>query len=110
MSTNCRIVFTLNALSSVGEFVAFVSQYPESTRVNLILYCELLYTYKEIMSEYVFYVYLIDMMVTLTISWIGLNSKYIIVVYFDQHYIDEFYLLKTYLHILMMVSIVLGYE
>ena len=64
MGSKCRILFTLNALYSVGEIVTFVSKCPTSPRGNLILYSELLYTCKEIMSESVSFVYLIDQIVT----------------------------------------------
>ena len=44
-------------------------------RGNVILYWQLLYTCKETVSELVFFVYLIDEIVTRKNLWIGLNSK-----------------------------------
>ena len=47
------MLFTLNALSSVGWIYAFVWQNPKTSRGNVILYDELLYTCRNIMSEFV---------------------------------------------------------
>ena len=68
MSSNCRVLFTLTTLSSVGEIVAFVSKYPKGPRGNVILYGELLYTCEKIMSEFVFFVYLMDAIIK-CIKW-----------------------------------------
>ena len=53
------MLFTLYAVSTVGEIVAFVSQYPKSLNNE-----EILYTCKQSISELVFFVYLIDEIVT----------------------------------------------
>ena len=42
MSSNCSILLTRYATSFVGEFVAFVSQYPKSPKGSVIWYGELL--------------------------------------------------------------------
>ena len=57
-------LFTPNAVSIGGKVLAFVSQQPKSPRVNVILCGELLYTCNETMSNFVFFVYLIDEIVT----------------------------------------------
>ena len=44
----------------MGEIVAVVSQYSKSPRASVILYGELLNTCKEIISNFVFFVCLID--------------------------------------------------
>ena len=49
------MLITRYAVSTVGEIVALVSQYPKSPRGNVILYGELLYSSKEIISELVFF-------------------------------------------------------
>ena len=70
----------------LGEFVALVLLSPKSPRGIVNLSRELLYTCKEIISEIVFFVYLIDESVTRKFLWIDLNSRpdiYIVVVYFD---------------------------
>ena len=54
------MLFTRYASSFVGEVVAIVSQYPKSPRSNVICYGELLYTCNEIMSEFEFFIYLMD--------------------------------------------------
>ena len=64
ISYSCNILFTLYATSFVGEVVAFVSQYPRSPRGSVILYGELLYTYREITSEFEFFMYFMDEIVT----------------------------------------------
>ena len=66
------MLFTLYAVSTVGKIVALVSQIP---RCNVILYGELLYTCNEIISELVFFVYLIDEIATRKKLWIDLNSR-----------------------------------
>ena len=45
----------------VGEIVALVLKHPKSTRENVISYRELLYTCKEIISDFVFFGCLIVM-------------------------------------------------
>ena len=77
----------------------------------MILYYEWLYTCKEIISEFVVFIYLTDEIVTLKKLWEGLNSRSDIVVYFDERYIDELHFLKDCLHILIMIlgAYVLGY-
>ena len=42
MSNNCNILFTLYAISLIGEIVAFVSQYPKSPKGSVILFGVLL--------------------------------------------------------------------
>ena len=45
----------------MGEFVALVLKHPKSTRENVVIsYRELLYTCKEILSDFVFFGCLID--------------------------------------------------
>ena len=48
----------------MGEIVAFNSKIPKIPRGNVILYGELLYACKEIVSEFVYFVCLIDEIVT----------------------------------------------
>ena len=52
MSSSCNILLTRYATSSVGIFVTFVSQYPKSSKSFVIWYGELLYTCKELISEF----------------------------------------------------------
>ena len=52
------MLFTLYATSFVGEVVALVSQFPRSPRGRVILHGELLYTCREIMSEFEFFTFL----------------------------------------------------
>ena len=59
-----KILFTLYAISFVGEVVALISQYPRSLRVWVFLYGELLYTCREIMSKFEFFTYFMDEIVT----------------------------------------------
>ena len=49
----------------MGEIVALVSQYSKSPKSKVILYGELLYTCREIISELEFFMYFMDEMVTL---------------------------------------------
>ena len=65
MSSNCSILLTLYATSFTGEVVAFVSQYPNNPRGNVVLFGVLLYTCSEIISELISFSYLIDDMVIL---------------------------------------------
>ena len=65
------MLFTIYAVSTVGEFVALVPLSPKSPRGLVILS----YTCKEIISEIVFFVYLIDESVTRKTLWIDLNSR-----------------------------------
>ena len=51
----------------MGEVVAFVSQYPKSPKGNVILYGEFLYTCREIILEFEFFMYFMDEIVTLKI-------------------------------------------
>ena len=48
----------------MGEVVAFVSQYPKSFSGSVILFGEFLYTCREIMSEFEFFMYFEDEIVT----------------------------------------------
>ena len=64
ISNNFKILFTLYATSNVGKVVAFVSQKPRSPRDNVILYGSFLYICSEIISEFVFFVFLMDEIVT----------------------------------------------
>ena len=48
----------------MGEAVAIVSQYPKSPKGNVIWYGELLYTCKEIISEFECFMYFMDKIVT----------------------------------------------
>ena len=48
----------------MGEVVALVSQYLKIPKGKVILYGELLYTCKEIISEFEFFMYFMDDMVT----------------------------------------------
>ena len=59
----------------MGEIVALVSQYPKNPKGNIILYGELLYTCKKVISELVFFVYLIDEVNTRINFWIDLSSS-----------------------------------
>ena len=65
MSSSCKIIFTLYETSFVGEAVALLSQYPKSPKGKVILYGELLYTCREIISEFEFFIYFMDETVTL---------------------------------------------
>ena len=65
ISNSCNILVTLYAISFTGEVVAFVSQYPKSPRGSVILFGVLLYTYSEMISEFVFFTYFIDEIVIL---------------------------------------------
>ena len=58
------MLFTLYATSFVGKIIALVSQKPKNPRGRVILYGELLYTYKEIMSDFESFIYFIDEIVT----------------------------------------------
>ena len=49
----------------MGEIVALVSQYPKIRKGKVILYGELLYTCREIISEFEFFMYFLDKIVTL---------------------------------------------
>ena len=49
----------------MGEIVAFVSQYPKSPKGDVTQYGVLLYTCNEMMSDFVFFKYLIDEIVIL---------------------------------------------
>ena len=51
----------------MGEVVALVSQYPRSPKSRVILYGELLYTCREMISEFEFFMYFMDEIVTLKI-------------------------------------------
>ena len=64
ISNSCNIIFTLYTTSFV-EVVALVSQYPRRPRGRVILYGEFLYTGREIMSEFEFFIYFMDEIVTL---------------------------------------------
>ena len=75
MSSNFKMLFTLYAISTVGEIFAFVPQYPKSPRGNVVLYGEFLYTCKEIISEYAFVEHLIDEIVTRKSLCIDFNSR-----------------------------------
>ena len=57
ISNNSTMLFALYAASTVGKIVALISRYPKSSKGNVILYGELLYTCKEIISELVFCVF-----------------------------------------------------
>ena len=63
-SNNFKKLFTLYDTSNWGQVVAFVSQKPRSPRGNGFLYSELLYTCNELISEFVFFVHLMDEIVT----------------------------------------------
>ena len=65
MSSSCNIIFTLYATSFVGEVVALVSQYPRSPKGRVILFDELLYTCREIISEFYFFMCFNDEIVSL---------------------------------------------
>ena len=69
------MLFSIYAVSTVGEFVALVPLSPKSPRGIVILSRELLYTCKEIISEIVFFMYLIDESVTRKTLWIDRNSR-----------------------------------
>ena len=55
------------ATSFVLEMVALVSQYPKSPKGKVILYGELLYTCREIISEFEFFMCFMDEIVTLKV-------------------------------------------
>ena len=68
------MLFTLYATSFVGEVVALVSQFREKTKGRVlkvgpkgrvILYGELLYTCRGMMSDFEFFMYFMDEVVTL---------------------------------------------
>ena len=59
----------------MGEVVALVLQYPKSPKGKVILYGELLYTCGEIKSDFEFFMYFMDEVVTLKKLRIGPNSK-----------------------------------
>ena len=59
----------------MGEVVVFVSQYPRSPKDNVIWYGELLFTCREIISEFECFLYFRDEIVTRKNLWIGLNSR-----------------------------------
>ena len=61
---SCNILFTQYATPFVGEVVEFVSQNHKSPRGRVILYGELMYTCREIMSEFEFFMYFMDKIVT----------------------------------------------
>ena len=48
----------------MGEVVALVSQYPRSPKSKVILYGEILYTCREMISEFELFMYLMDEIVT----------------------------------------------
>ena len=75
MSSSCKIIFIRYALTFVGEVVALVSQKPSRPRDKFILYGELLYTSREITSEFEFFMYLVDETVTRKILLIDLESR-----------------------------------
>ena len=58
-----------------GEFVALVSQDPRSPKGRVILYGEKLYTCREMISEFEFFMNFMDEIVTLKKLLIGLSSK-----------------------------------
>ena len=62
---NLKMLFTLYVVFTVGEIVALVSQFSKSPKGNILLYGELMYTYKELhASELAYFLYLIDEIVT----------------------------------------------
>ena len=65
MSSSCNILFTLYATSFVGEIVALVSQYPRSPKNRVNLNGEIFYTCRKIISEFEFFMYFMDEIVTL---------------------------------------------
>ena len=69
------MLLTRYATSSVGEVVAFVSQYSRSPKGNVIWYGELLYTCREIVSEFECFMYFMDEIITRKNLWIGLNPR-----------------------------------
>ena len=65
MSSNCNILLTRDATSFVNEVVAFVSQYPKSSKCSVIWYGDWLYTCNEILSEFECFIYFMDEIVIL---------------------------------------------
>ena len=60
----------------MGEVVAFVSQYPKSPKGSVIWYGQLLYTCKEIISEFECFIYFMDEIVIRKKLWMVLNSRF----------------------------------
>ena len=65
MSSSCNIMFTLYATSFVEGIVALVSHYPRSRKSRVVLNGEILYTCREMISEFEFFMYFMDEIVTL---------------------------------------------
>ena len=89
MSSNCNILLTLYAISFTGEVVAFVSQYPNNPRGNVILFGVLLYTCSEIISELMFFSYFIDDIVILKNLLLSILICVILMDLFYGEFIDS---------------------
>ena len=106
LSNNFKMLSTLYAVSIVGEIIALVSQNPKKPGCNVILYEEMMNTCQETISKLVFFVYL---MVRLLLEkvygfvWVQ-DQSYIVVVHFERCCIVGFDLLRSFIHVLIIIS------